>query len=152
MPDNSNAQVYKVCSHLLAQHRIIHLYSVLLSVGSGLLLFVLVLTQSITLAPLIVLLVVCVLGLLETRLAVRLGFDAALFGDLSMQIALDENASLQRLDETLVRLGLIKNVSEVREAQSRLNGALRLFRHQIVVLVLQVAVFLVSAIMFFLVN
>jgi hypothetical protein len=82
------------------------------------------------------LLLVALAGLMETYLALRTGFDAALFH----RLAGDEEGALDlgQLDAALLKLGLLSKAG--REIEPRVLGARRLLTLQGVALALQVAV------------
>jgi hypothetical protein len=89
------------------------------------------------------LLLVTLAGLAETYLALRTGFDAALFRRLATG---DEGAmpDLGKLDAALIELGLIAESKTERAIEQRALGARRLLALQGSALVLQVAVVLLA--------
>jgi hypothetical protein len=85
------------------------------------------------------LLLVALVGLIETYLALRTGFDAALFH----RLARDEEGSaldLGKLDAALLELGLLPKAKAGRAVEPRVLGARRLLTLQGLALALQVAV------------
>jgi hypothetical protein len=89
----------------------------------------------------VALLLVASAGLIETYLALRTGFDAALFHRLASddsQNALD----LGKLDAALLELGLLSKAKAGREVEPRVLGARRLLTLQGLALAFQVAVVL----------
>ena len=87
------------------------------------------------------LLVVALTGLIELYLALRVGFDAALFHAL----AGDDKKSapdLRKLDVALQKLGLLAEAKSARAVEPRILGARRLLTLQAASLVVQVAVIL----------
>ena len=87
------------------------------------------------------LLLVALAGLVETYLALRTGFDAALFHRLAgddKRSALD----LRKLDTALIKLGLVAEAKAGREVEPRVFGARRLLTLQGLALALQIAVVL----------
>ena len=82
-----------------------------------------------------VVVVVAVAGLSEAYLAIRVGFDAALFHQLASMPAASDFAGT---DAALTRLGLLPAAKLDRPAGPRVGGARRLFGFQIVALVLQI--------------
>ncbi|HEY8873166.1 MAG TPA: hypothetical protein VIM52_09065 [Stellaceae bacterium] len=85
---------------------------------------------------------VALLGLGEAYLAMRVGFDAALFRRLA---APAEALDLGRLDEALLRLGLIPPAKTGRPIAERIAGARRLLQWQGLMLGLQAALILTGA-------
>ena len=85
---------------------------------------------------------VALLGLGEAYLAMRVGFDAALFRRLA---APAEAFDLGRLDEALLRLGLIPPAKTGRPIAERIAGARRLLHWQGLMLGLQAALILTGA-------
>jgi hypothetical protein len=85
------------------------------------------------------LLLVALAGLMETYLALRTGFDAALFHRLAGD---EERGALDlgKLDAALLELGLLSKAKAGREVEPRVSGARRLLTLQGVALALQVAV------------
>jgi hypothetical protein len=89
----------------------------------------------------VALLLVAMAGLIETYLALRTGFDAALFHRLAgddRQNALD----LGKLDAALLELGLLPKAKAGREVEPRVLGARKLLTLQGLALAFQVAVVL----------
>jgi hypothetical protein len=85
---------------------------------------------------------VALIGLGEAYLAMRVGFDAALFRRLA---ASSEALDLARLDEALLRLGLIPPAKTGRAIDERIAGARRLLHWQGLMLGLQAALILTGA-------
>jgi hypothetical protein len=79
--------------------------------------------------------VVALSGLLEAYFALRVGFDAALFHQLA---SAPEAPNFAGTDAALERLGLLSAAKLDRPPEARIAGARRLFRLQILVLVVQV--------------
>jgi hypothetical protein len=80
-------------------------------------------------------------GLAETYVAIRVGFDAALFDRLGKQATAD----LAALDAALAALGLQPAGKSGRPLEDRIAGAQRLFYKQGAALVIQVALLLCGA-------
>lgn len=80
-------------------------------------------------------------GVAEAYYAIRVGFDAALFGRLRERATVD----LAALDVALVQLGLLSASRSGRPLEQRIAGAQRLFYKQGVALVTQVAILLCGA-------
>jgi hypothetical protein len=81
-------------------------------------------------------------GLAELYLALRVGFDAALFRELAES---GEAAELAPLDAGLSRLGLRPAAKAGRPAADRVAGAQRLLRRQAVALAAQLGVVALAA-------
>lgn len=102
--------------------------------------------------PLACLLVVAVAGGLQKALALRVAFDAALFrawaerwsvaaaGDARPGAVTAIQADLLALDQALAAMGLRRDQSDsVRDLDSRVDGARKLFGRQLMALAIQVA-------------
>ena len=89
-----------------------------------------------------ILALVVLLGLVELYLAIRVGFDAALFHRLA---AAPEGFDCARLDRALSRLGLMPEAKTGRPIVERIAGARRLLAWQGMTLVAQVLLVLVGA-------
>jgi hypothetical protein len=87
------------------------------------------------------LLVVTLAGLAETYLAMRTGFDAALYRRLATG---DRDPDLDRLDAAMLELGLLAESKAERGIEQRALGARRLLVLQGSALVLQVAIVLLA--------
>lgn len=74
-------------------------------------------------------------GLVETYLAIRVGFDAALFNHVANAPEAPDFASV---DAALAQLGLLPTTTHGRPAGVRIAGARRLFRLQTLFLAAQV--------------
>ena len=85
---------------------------------------------------------VVLLGLVELYLAIRVGFDAALFHRLA---AAPEGFDCARLDRALLRLGLMPEAKTGRPIVERIAGARRLLAWQGLTLAAQVLLVLVGA-------
>jgi len=81
-------------------------------------------------------------GLVETYLAVRVGFDAALFRRMG---GAPQTADFAGTDAALTRLGFPPAGRHGRPASARIGGARRLFRFQVLALTLQVLLLLSAA-------
>ncbi len=89
------------------------------------------------------LLFVSLAGLIETYLALRVGFDAALFRRLEQGEA-DGMPDLGTLDAALAALGLLPRSKVARSVEQRALGARRLLTLQGAALALQVAIILLA--------
>jgi hypothetical protein len=136
-PDLASRQVIAAAACLLDQGRVVDGLSRLLTAAA---LLVLLLPAVLCASPQRlaagILAAVALLGILETFLAVRVGFDAALFHRLS---AGPEAVDFDNLDTALVRLGLVGEPRPGRSTADRVAGAFRLLQRQAVMLGLQVA-------------
>jgi hypothetical protein len=132
-----------IAAALLDQGRGAHALSRLVTVAA---LFVLMLLPTIPGRPPLLLPAVlgpvALLGLGEAYLAMRVGFDAALFRRLA---APAEAFDLGRLDEALLRLGLIPPGKTGRPIAARIAGARRLLHWQGLLLGMQAALILTGA-------
>lgn len=79
-------------------------------------------------------------GLMERYVAFRLALDEQLFH----QLGHGHMPSLQALDDSLARLGLLKSPSTVRPWSDRLSGTRSLLRRHVFLVLLQTAAALVS--------
>jgi hypothetical protein len=136
-PDLASRQVIAAAACLLDQGRVVDGLSRLLTAAA---LLVLLLPAVLCASPQRlaagILAAVALLGILETFLAVGVGFDAALFHRLS---AGPEAVDFDNLDTALVRLGLVGEPRPGRSTADRVAGAFRLLQRQAVMLGLQVA-------------
>ena len=131
-----------VAAGLLDQGRRIDGLSRLLTAGAFVTLMLLpILPKTSWLLPAI-LVAVALLGLGEIYLAIRVGFDAALFRRLASN---RDGFDLERLDRTLARLELIPEAKAERGIDERIAGARRLFGWQGVVLTAQAVLILAGA-------
>ncbi len=89
------------------------------------------------------LLLVALAGLGETYLALRVGFDAALFRRLA-EGGTNGAGDLGKLDAALLELGLLSENKAGRAIEQRAQGARRLLTLQGAAVVLQVAVVLLA--------
>jgi len=89
-----------------------------------------------------ILALVVLLGLIELYLAIRVGFDAALFRRLA---AAPEGFDRARLDRALSRLGLMPEAKARRPIIERIAGARRLLAWQGMTLVAQILLVLIGA-------
>ena len=85
---------------------------------------------------------VALLGFVELYLAIRVGFDAALFHRWG---AVPDGFDCARLDRALLRLGLMPEAKTGRPIAERIAGARRLLAWQGVTLAAQVLLVLVGA-------
>jgi hypothetical protein len=129
---------------LFAQGRIVDAMSRGLTVAAALALMLLPAFASRPLTlPITVLGVVMLAGIAEIYLAVRIGFDAALF----WQLAADPGGpDLAALDGALVQLELLSPTKVGRPLPARIVGAQRLLRRQAVLVIVQACLVLVSAV------
>jgi hypothetical protein len=129
---------------LLDQGRIIDATSRGLTVAAALALMLLpALASRPPTLPMTILSVVMLAGIAEIYLAVRVGFDAALF----RQLAADPGGpDLAALDGALVRLELLPPIKAGRPLPARLAAAQRLLRRQAVLVIVQACLVLAGAV------
>ena len=140
--DAASRAVAAVSADLLGHGRRIHDVSRLLTVAAGLgLVAGIVSPRSLT--PVLAAGLAALLGLVETYLAVRVGFDAALFDRLSGRTA--TLPDLEALDGALTSLGLVEGGTADRPIAARAAGARRLLAWQGRALAGQVAVLIAGA-------
>jgi len=84
-------------------------------------------------------------GVVEVYLAIRVGFDAALFRHLA-DAAETGTRDLANLDAALTAIGLVPASKAGRPLEARVAGACRLFYRQAGSVALQVALFLLGAV------
>jgi hypothetical protein len=84
-------------------------------------------------------------GVVEVYLAIRVGFDAALFRHLA-DAAETGTRDLANLDAALMAIGLVPASKAGRPLEARVAGACRLFYQQAGSVALQVALFLLGAV------
>jgi len=131
MTEAPPAWLAAVCAALLAQGQRIDALSRLLTVGA------LLLAPFAPQNALAGLGLVVAAGILQLYLAIRVGFDAALFGRLA------DMTDLAGMDAALLQLALIPAAKAGRSLAPRLAGARRLLRGQRLALALQLAALLV---------
>lgn len=141
MTDPTDRRLLTVTAALLTQGRTLDHLSRLLTVGAlfGLLAHAVVNDADPVLVT-VALLVAALAGFAQTYYAVRVGFDAALFGQLD-----DAAADLAGVDSALQRLGLLPADKAGRPVDARIAGARVLFQTQAAMLGIQIAVVLGTA-------
>jgi hypothetical protein len=141
MTDPSDRPLLTVTAALLTQGRTLDGLSRLLTAGAlfGLLAHAVVHDADPVLVT-VALLIATMAGFVQTYYAVRVGFDAALFGQLGEAIT-----DLAALDSALQRLDLLPADKAGRPLEARIAGARALFRTQSAMLMVQIAVVLGSA-------
>ena len=120
-----------IVADLLDQGVIVHRQSIIATGAAVFFLIAAVLTGTVSPAPLYVFLAVPLLGLGEAYLAMRIGFDAALFRKVARDLP------LPALDESMVRLGIIDEEAGGRSLQVRFGGCRQLLRRQVISVALQ---------------
>ena len=120
-----------IVADLLDQGVIVHRQSIIATGAAVFFLIAAVLTGTVSPAPLYVFLAVPLLGLGEAYLAMRIGFDAALFRKVARDLP------LPALDEAMVRLGIIEEGAGGRSLQVRFGGCRQLLRRQVISVALQ---------------
>ena len=135
--ENTNAIArISSCENLLTQHRSIHLLSCCLTAAATLALLFVLIMNNIAVFWLGTSILMIVLGVFETVLAVRIGFDAALLRQLGNRQSFSSK-DLNELDQALMQLKLLPARKAGRPLEERLNGCLTLFKQQIWVCSLQ---------------
>ncbi len=137
----------KLCTGFLSQHVKINRFSQILTSLAVFVLVILSATNKLSIALILVLIVVILLGIYETVLAIRVGFDVEILKQLSTkeQISTED---LESLDRALVDLGLIKKSDPnpiTRDLDSRLQACMKLFKNQTLVLILQLMILLIMS-------
>jgi hypothetical protein len=140
MTDPTDRPLLTVTAALLIQGRTLDCLSRLLTAGAlfGLLIHA-VDNDADPVLVTVALLIAALAGLAQTYYAVRVGFDAALFGQLG------KTTDLAALDSALQRLGLLPVDKAGRPLETRIAGARALFRTQTAMLLVQIAVVLGTA-------
>jgi hypothetical protein len=136
-PDDRTA--IDVCAALLEQGRALEGLSRLLTLAALVLLFAGAFGFVAKPVAIPVGLIVIALGLVQTRFAIRVGFDAALLRDVAHRI------QFAVLDQALVRLDLMPPDKAGRPLDARLAGAMRLLRLQGLALGAQLGVLVLGA-------
>jgi len=141
MTEPTDRLLLTVTAALLAQGRTLDHLSRLLTAGAlfGLLTHAVVNDADPVLVT-VALLVAALAGLVQTYYAARVGFDAALFGQLGVTAT-----DLASLDSALQQLGLMPTDKAGRPLDARIAGARALFRTQAAMLGVQIAVLLGTA-------
>jgi hypothetical protein len=145
MGDNTLTRpVAATLAALLDQGRIVDATSRGLTVAAALSLMLLpALAGRPPIWPMTILSVVMLAGIAEIYLAVRVGFDAALF----RQLAADPGGpDLAALDGALVQLELLASIKAGRPLPARIAGSQRLLRRQAVLVIVQACLALAGAV------
>jgi hypothetical protein len=143
-PDAATRQLIAAAACMLDQGRIVDgLSRVLTAAALIVLLLPVVLSPGSQRLPTGILAAVALLGAIETFLAVRVRFDAALFHRLSTAPVLP--LDFDHLDKALVQLGLVTEPRPDRSAADRVAGAARLMHRQAAILGLQACLAAVAA-------
>lgn len=142
----SNRDIVRVrtCHDLLGQYNSLHLLSCSMTAAGALALFFTLIMQVYSIYVSVMLVILVLFGVLETFLAVRVGFDKALLSHLAVKSEITDD-DLAALDEALAHLKLRSNPETGRPLESRLNGSMRLFRQQARLCGAQVALLLATA-------
>ena len=122
--------IIATCAAFMAQMKYLHYFSMLITLC--IVLSLLVGLFVVPLSPFALATLVCafVAGLLEMVYAIRVGFDAALLGNLSNNDCEIESA-LTHLDSALVSLMLMSNKKIKRDIHQRLSGCIKLVKYQL---------------------
>jgi hypothetical protein len=139
--DRVAQQMLAATAALLDQGQAIDRLSRLLTAGTLIGLVAMQLYQvGVPLAATVAIALVALAGLAQTYLAIRVGFDAALFRQLAAGAP-----DLADFDGAMVRLGLLPAANKGRPLEARIAGARHLFLRQAGALALQVVLILASA-------
>ena len=143
-PESGEATVrIRSCADLLSQFRIAHWFSCGLTAATALALLVNHTMYHLGGYWLSSAVLIVILGVYETVLAVRVGFDAALLRQLTERPYSDKR--LVELDHALLQLKLLPAHKAGRALETRLSGCLTLFKQQVGVCGLQVVCLLSAA-------
>lgn len=147
-PTTDDRTVAAIATHLLAQGAMVHRLSSALTIASllAVLLLVLLLPPARHATVILVALAV-VAGLAELWFALRVAFDARVFRLLSRGDSPD-GLTLSAFDTAMGALGLMPQDKRGRPIAARLQGALRLLRWQVALLLTQVAILLATSAIF----
>ncbi|VAW74263.1 hypothetical protein MNBD_GAMMA12-3510 [hydrothermal vent metagenome] len=139
----------ELCVSFLTQHSKINHLSQMLTTLAVLLLVVLTAIDQQSILLVMGLFVVILLGMYETMLAIRVGFDEKILKQLSLKENVSEQ-DLESLDNALLSLGLItKRLHKLndkpkdRDLNTRLLACMKLFKSQALALILQLLVLMV---------
>ncbi len=127
--DNAVERLW-TCSSLLSQHTKIHILSCGLTISAVISALITAVMGQLDGMWLAVVLMVMACGVVETIVAVRIGFDAALLQRLSRQKTFAEN-DLEALDQALIAMGLIPEGKKGRSLDARLQGCVALLKKQV---------------------
>ena len=147
-PAADDRTVAAVATHLLAQGAMVHRLSSALTIASLLAVLLLVLLLPPTRHGAIALVALAVIaGVVELWFALRVAFDARIFRLLSRGDSPD-GLTLSAFDTAMGTVGLMPPDKRGRPVAARLQGALRLLRWQVTLLLTQVAVLLATSAIF----
>lgn len=118
-----------ICVDLLAQHNKIHYLSLVATLGIILTALIMAVFSSATIVLLLVALLGMLFGVLETWLAVRVGFDEALLRRWSLQLSA-QAWNLESMDQALMALKLMPTHKAGRDLDSRLQACIGLLHRQ----------------------
>jgi len=169
MLDNSEVHQINTVRALLAQHHKVHWLSLVITAMA---LLTIGLSNDTTIGKWLLLTcgLTILLGLAQTLVAIRVGFDQQLLENLALDqqlpanLGLDQQLSenldlaqaqdveaarhLTQLDNSLVILGLVPQTPNKQGAQRslirRLKGCIKLFKYQCVLCILQLIIFFVG--------
>ncbi len=148
----------ELCAHFLSQQTTINRLSQMLTTLAVLGLVIMATIDRQSLVLLIALIVVILLGIYETMLSIRVGFDAEILKQLSLKEKVSEQ-DLESLDRALESLGLVKKIAvktrlakkqlstepPTRDVNARLQACMKLFKSQILMLILQLTTLLITS-------
>ena len=129
----------RCCIALIEQHHKPHLLSTGITFVAVSIMLYMAIVNSLSPYWLVTLVGIVILGLLEIKYAVRIGFDILLLRQLSNQTG-NIDAGLNGIDHALMKLQLIPTDKSGKPLDTRLEGCLRLFKVQTGLCVVQIIV------------
>ena len=141
----------ETCIALLHQYKKTHSSSMAISLAAGVILLVAGIAALLSLYWYLALVLLIVLGLVETYYALRIGFDIRLLQQLSA-CKRDHETAMKRLDDSLLTLSLIAPATSGRQLQQRLLACLRMFKIQNGIVLAQWGMLLIAPGIYFLIN
>ncbi len=142
----------KIFASFLEQHTKVNNFSLFLTLIAIFLLIYFTTINKLSTTLLVTLIIVILLGIYETILAIRVGFDAAIINHLACQEHVSDE-ELISLDKTLVDLNLIRELipervdgkQNTRDIKTRLQACMKLFKKQALSLVIQLAILITAS-------
>ncbi len=146
MTDKSEIASINTCVALLNQHHKIHRLTLCITVT--MIAFMLFMSARLEVSIAIMSIIAIILGVLETVIAIRVGFDQQLLENLSGDSLSDTTipANLEALDNALNLLKLMPSEKSGRSLPPRLLGCIRLLKKQALLSALQILSILTIAV------
>lgn len=156
MSNSQEKMQLKICASFLEQHTKVNNFSLFLTLIALFLFIYFTTINKLSTTLLVTLIIVILLGIYETILAIRVGFDAAIINHLACQERVGDE-ELRSLDKALVDLKLIgelirEPISEridgkqnTRDIKTRLQACMKLFKKQALSLVIQLAILITAS-------